>query len=94
MAKKGKQGTLLDITPKNSKKIIAAAEEYQEWQNKRVAALAKEKEYKQEVLGLVKEAGLQPLPNGSIKFELDGLKITITPRDELVQVQEIVTPTD
>lgn len=94
MAAKGKQGTLLDIMPKNSKEIIVAAEEYQEWQNKRVAALAKEKEYKQEILDLVKKSGLKPLDDGTVKFELDGMKITITPRDELVQVRDIVTPTE
>lgn len=90
---KGQQ-QLIDVAPKNSKKIIEAAGEYREWQNKRVTALAKEKEYKQKILALVREAKLQPLEDGTTRFELDGIRITVTPQNELVQIKDIPTPSD
>lgn len=90
----GKDKPLIDVNPENSKEILAAAEEYREWQNKRVAALAKEKEFKQKILDLVKTANMQPLPDGSISFALDGIRVTIKPRNELVQVKDIVTEDD
>lgn len=90
---KGQQ-QLIEVAPKNSKKIIDAAAKYQEWQNKRTAALAKEKEYKQKILELVRAAKLQPLEDGTTRFELDGIKITITPQNELVQIKSTLTPVE
>ncbi len=86
--KKGEQLDLIDVKPKNAKEILAAARIYKEWMTQRVECLAKEKEYKQIVLELVHKADLQPLEGGKIKFEVDGTTITITPRDELVQIKE------
>lgn len=93
MAKKKKEGEqldLIDVKPENAKEILAAAKIYKKWMTKRVEALAKEKEQKQIVLELVHKANLEPLPGtgGKIKFEVDGTTITVTPRDELVQVKE------
>ena len=77
---------LIEISPPNSKEIVSAARAYQNAQAARIKALAKEIEQKQRILALVKEANLQPLADGSIKFSVDSVKISITPRDELVKV--------
>lgn len=86
-----KEKPLIDVNPENSKEILAAAEEYRDWQGKRLAALKKEVEFKQKILDLVKEAKLQRLPDGTISFALDGIKITIKPSQETVQVKDIIT---
>ncbi len=84
----GEQLDLIDVHP-------AKARLYKEYQftgqkdyRCRLAALKKEVEQKQKVLELVKAAELQPLEGGIIKFEYDGVIISITPRDELVKVKE------
>lgn len=84
----GEQMDLLDVAPKNAKEIIAAARLYQKYQAARVKALAKEIEQKTLILELVKKADLQELGGGKIDFEVDGIRITITPRDELVKVTD------
>ena len=93
MAKKktseGDQGYLIDIHPENKKEIIATAQSYKRAMSQRVKFLDEEKGFKTKLLGLIKEAGITPLEDGKIKFELDGFKISVTPRDELVQVKEI-----
>ena len=91
MAKKKKPGEqlpLIDVGPKEAKPIIKAARLYKEFQQTRLEALKNEIAQKQVILELVKKAKLKPLEDGKIKFECDGMTISITPRDELVQVQE------
>lgn len=80
---------LIDVQPENAKAIIAEARVYKKFQAARLNALAKETEHKAKVLNLVKEAKLQPLNGGVIKFKYDGFEISITPRDELVKVKEV-----
>ena len=84
----GEQLDLIDVSPKNAKPIIQAARIYKKHQTARIAALNKEIEQKQKILELVKEANLQPLEGGKIKFEYDGVTISIEPRDELVKVKD------
>lgn len=88
MAKKkaGEQLELIDVGPKDAKKLLAVALEYKEAQTERLTYLAEEKRLKVEFLDLVAKAKLQPLKNGVIRFSLKGNVITVTPRDELVQV--------
>ena len=86
----GEQLDLIDIAAKNAKPIIKAARLYKQFQLARLGALKKEIEQKQKVLELVRAADLQPLAGGKIRFEYDGVTISITPRDELVAVKEMV----
>jgi hypothetical protein len=79
---------LIDVQPENTKEIAKAARLYKEHQANRIAAFDKEVEAKQKLLQLVKEANLQPLEGGVIKFTCDGLTISVKPRDELITVKE------
>lgn len=92
MAKKeaevGEQMDLMDVAPENAKEIITAGKLYKKYQAARIAAGVKEVDQKTLILELVKKAKLPVLAGGKIKFEYDGFKITVTPRDELVQVTE------
>ncbi len=84
----GEQLQLIDVGPKDGKEIMVAAKSYQKHQTARLKSLEKEMEQKTLILELVKKANLQPLAGGVIKFRLDGMTITIKPRDELVRVKE------
>lgn len=79
---------LIDVSPKNAKPIVAEARLYKKFQTARIASLKKEVEQKQEILALVREAKLQPLEGGKIKFEFDNVLVSVTPRDELVTVKD------
>jgi len=84
----GEQLDLIDVHPENAKEILAAARLYQKHQSDRIKAGVKEAEQKQLILELVKKENLQTLVGGKVRFELDGVLISITPRDELVQITE------
>lgn len=92
MAKKTKveaeQLELIDVQPENSKQIINCARAYKAAQTERIAALNDEKKQKEKLLALIEKAHLQRLEDGKIKFKLDGFIITVTPRDELIQVKD------
>ena len=85
---KGEQIDLIDVAPENAKAIIAAGRIYRKLVLVRQKAGSKEIVQKAEVLRLVKEAKLQTLDGGKIRFTYDGVTISVTPRDELVQVKE------
>ena len=85
---KGEQLDLIDVYPKNMKTIIAAAKKYKRLQADRLAALELEVEQKQKVLDLIHGAKFQTLDDGKIKFEYQGITITVTPRDELISIKE------
>lgn len=89
---KGEQGKLFEIHGKKAKEIIEAAQLYKKYQDARISAGVKEAEQKKLILDLVKKSNLQVLAGGKIKCVVDGLSITITPRDELVQVKERTEP--
>lgn len=78
---------LIDLTPENAKPLRRAARAYKKAQGERIAALNDEKKHKEKILELVKEAKLKPLEGGVIRFSLNGMVITVTPRDQLVQVK-------
>lgn len=79
---------LIDVHPENEKEIVAAAKLYRKHLANRQAAGRKEVEQKEKILMLIKEAKLQPLEDGKIRFSSDGFTFTVTPRDFLVQITE------
>lgn len=80
---------LIDTTPENKKEILKVARQYKATQSDRVHALAEEKKLKAQLIELIKEAGLKPIDDsGTIRFKIEEVLISITPRDELVQVKE------
>jgi len=86
--KEQEQLDLIDVKPENAKHIVNAARLYKQYQAARLAALKQEIDQKQTILALVKKAKLQPLEGGVIRFKVDGVTISVTPRDELVKVKE------
>ncbi len=90
----GEQLQLIEVGPKDGKEILAAAKIYKKHQKARLAAAAKEADQKTLILELVDKADLQRLAGGVIKFEIEGIPIKITPRDQLVQVGEAKEATE
>ena len=84
----GGQLDLIDVAPKNAKDIIAVARLYQRAQATSIRVLGEEIKHKQHILDLVKKADLTPLKGGKIKFEYEGVIISVTPREMLVKVIE------
>jgi len=83
-----KDEMLIDVGPENGKVIIEAVREYKKHQADRLAAGKKEFDAKQKVLTLVKEAELQRLPDGTIKFTYEKVIIKVTPQDDLITIKE------
>lgn len=84
----GEQMALIDVGPENLAAITPVAKRYQAAQQRRAKALKEETAAKEEILALIKDAGLNRLEDGSIRFRCDGMLISVTPRDELVRVKE------
>ncbi len=84
----GEQLDLIDVAPKNAKPIIALARKYKKALAKRQEVLREEIELKHDVIELVRNANLTPLAGGKVRFEYDGVLITVTPRDDLLKVKE------
>jgi hypothetical protein len=92
---KGKNGTkpgdqleLIDVAPKNARPIIEVAREYKKAMLMRLKYGNREVELKKKIRELVNNAGLQRLKDGSIRFEYDGVTVSVTPQDEKVTVKE------
>ena len=83
----GAQMDLIDVSPENIKAIVAEAKRYKVAQQQRIQFGNKEAESKQKILALLHDAKLQRLDDGKIRFQHDGLNITVTPRDEKVTVK-------
>lgn len=88
----GEQIDLIDVAPENAKEIIAAGRIYKKAQVARSRALKNEVEQKGKVIQLVRESKIPPQEGGVIKFTYEGVTISVTPRDELVRVQEEAEP--
>ena len=84
----GEQMDLIDVAPENSKEIVAAAKVYKKHLAARLQALSKEVEAKNNLRELIRKSGAKPLASGKIKLQADGFIITVTPKDELIQVTE------
>jgi hypothetical protein len=81
------QGDLIDVRPENEKQIIAVAKKYKKAVRSRMAVLQDEKSLKNELLELIHAAKLKTV-DGKITLNVDGMVITVTPRDELIRVKE------
>jgi len=86
--KKGEQLELIDVQPENVKHIIEVARTYKKSMARRLKELADETKLKHKIIELVDAANLQPLKGGVIRFECDGVEISITPQDRQVKVKE------
>ena len=86
--KSGEQLELIEVAPENAGPIIELAREYKKYLKIRQDALKEEVKLKEKIRSLVKEAGLQRLKDGVIRFKYDGVTVSVTPQDELVQVKE------
>jgi hypothetical protein len=84
----GEQMPLIEVSPEHSKEIVRVAKAYRKSVTNRQNELANEVELKQKLMGLINEEHLQRLPDGTIKFSVEGYIITVTPRDEKVTVKE------
>ena len=82
----GEQLDLIDVTPEIAKQLKRLGRTYQRYKRERIAALTKEVEYKTKLLGALRDSKVPKQADGSIKCRLDGMKITVTPRDDLVRV--------
>lgn len=84
--KPDEQLDLMELGPENAKAIKRAARAYKDAQTQKASWAEDENAQKNKILALVREAGLHANDKGVIQFQLDGIIITITPRDELVRV--------
>jgi hypothetical protein len=84
----GEQMDLIDVGPENLEKIKPTALAYRDAMQARMKAGETEQKHKQALLELVREANLHPNEQGIIKFKCGGLVISVTPRDELIQVKD------
>jgi len=84
----GEQLDLLDVGPENSKEIVKQAKHYKVALSRRIEALQEEVTAKEKLKALIKEANLKPMDDGKIRVHVNGYTITVTPRDELIQVKE------
>lgn len=84
----GEQLDLIDVTPEHGKAILAIAKDYKKAVSARMRAGEKEVDLKGKLLELIKKENLARLENGSIRFRLDGIIITVKPRDELITVKD------
>lgn len=86
-AKDEDQLELIETEPENKKEILRVARKYRRTQQERISALAVEIREKAKLLAVVRAAEIVPETDGSYRFNVDGLTITVTPRDELVKVK-------
>ena len=86
--KRGEQMALIDVGPENLEAIVKEVRIYKKHQANRLAALKLEVEQKEKIRALVKEAKLQRLQDGTIKFEADQAIICVAPQDDLITIRE------
>ncbi len=84
----GEQIPLMDVGPENLKAIVKEVRIYKKHQHDRLASLKLEVESKGKIKAMVKEAELQRLKNGTIKFEADNAIICVAPQEDLITIKE------
>jgi len=88
VAEDGEQLPLIDVAPENAKDILRVARSYKRAQAVRNGALAEEVKLKQKLLALVHESGVSADHEGGYRLSLNGVVVTVKPRDELVRVKD------
>jgi len=81
------QWPLIDVSLPGSKEFCDTAHRYKKAQKVRLKALAEEIGEKKNLLLAAKAYGIKPDTEGVTRFKINGVKIKITPRDELVSIK-------
>jgi len=81
------QMNLIDVSPEHSSDIVACIKRYKHAQTVKSRATDEEKEEVKALLDLIEAENLERLPDGSIKFAVDGYEITVIPREDSVKVK-------
>ena len=84
---KGGQMDLIDVGPENQDEILDHAQKHEDAMRQRLKFGKIEVEEKQKVLGLIHQAKLTKLEGGKIRVTCGDFVVTVTPRDELVQIE-------
>ena len=84
----GEQLYMLDVKHPAASKIKRIARAYKKVVRERVEMTGQEVELKRKLLEAVRETDIKPNADGVIEFKCDGVKVTVTPRDELVRVKD------
>lgn len=92
MAKKtepepGEQLDLIETQPENTKQIARIARQYKKAVAARQLEGKEEVKLKEKLRNAIKEAKIAPEADGSFKFTVQGIKISVEPRDELIKVK-------
>lgn len=85
---KDEQMILMETGPENLAAIVSEVRIYKKHQADRLSFLKKEVKQKEKIKALVKEAELQRLRDGTIKFEADGSDVCLTPQDDLITIKD------
>lgn len=83
----GEQMDLIEVDAENAKVLKRWAKAYKKAQAARMEAGREEQDKKRKLLAAVKEADVQMIDE-QWKLRVDGMIITVKPRDELVRVKE------
>lgn len=79
---------LIDVASPLAKALKPIAKKYKAAQEQRQIWLAEEIEQKEKIIALVNDdKTIKPDADGVKRIEFDGIRVKITPRDELVQVR-------
>lgn len=87
---KGEQGMLMEVGPEGMEKIRPHVEVCRKAQAARKREWDRVIDAKENIRELVRSEGIQPGPNGKITFKCDGVEVIVTPRDEKVEVKDVI----
>lgn len=83
---KDEQMELIDVNPENVKPLLKAARKYRKTISARLEIQQKEAEEKAALRELIEKSELEPLENGKIAFNCDGVTIEHTPQQAKLKV--------
>ena len=81
------QMDLMNTGPDNSSEIAECAREYIRIDHIRESAAEAAKGQLQQLAVLIKDSGLTPIDDDKIVFTIDGITISVTPRDDSIKVK-------